>query len=370
MKNTSQSVEIIIGLLTNKQYCPSVSSNHLTIKTLYTLAVRNKVAFLLRHFLTCPLCHKTIRPNWKTKIAQTLKLSTFRNLYLRQELIDVEKIFKQHRLRGVLFKWQNQNSISGSDIDILVSQKDFTRTISAFHEKGYRVETAGREHKEAHLIHPRGTHIDLHFLFAYPHFRGLTDYDRELLKQISHQCLVANRSSGFGLSYPTIEWFMIMKIAGYWYNDLLTGLGPLHTIATICSQPQNTVDWKKLLTLADSVAIRQEILFVLTLCSRVFTFPLPPAIKTVLPLYVRFLAHKQKLADIVVFPPIQSWYHSRHLHESKARFLRFLLLKLVLHQHLPLSLLVAKFRPTKIRLWLPVLLKDGIQKITQRRWLS
>lgn len=367
MKNETQSVTVIIRLLTDKSYCPTDNGERVYGSTIYTLAVRNKASHILSHFLTCPRCQKGISKDVRTKIRTTLKSSLFRNLYLQRELMDTQAIFKAKRLRGVLFKWHVHSPIAGSDIDLLVSPGDFTTAIAAFRAKGYAIETRGRASKEAHLIHPRyQTHIDLHFLIAYPHFWGLDEYDVSLLQRASLMCLTDNRPARYGLMHTSIEWFITIKVIGFWYNDLLTGLGTLHLLMTTCRQYKDSIDWQKLLAIVELLSIKHEALFVLAIGSRFFDIPLPSIIQQTTPLRVRVLAATQTVGAVAIFPPMQDWYLARYFRESQRRFLYFSLLKFALHQRVPLMQLIKQLHLRTLREWGSVLLHSVIDASVKR----
>ena len=367
MKNETQSVTVIIRLLTDTSYCPTDSGERVYGSTLYALAVRNKAVHILSHFLTCHRCKKSISKDVRMNINTTLKSSLFRNLYLQRELIDTQAIFKAKRLRGVLFKWHTHSSIAGSDIDLLVSPIDFVTATAIYRDKGYAIETNGRSFKEAHLIHPQHqTHIDLHFLIAYPHFWGLDEYDVSLLKRASLMCLTDNRSAHYGLSHTSIEWFIIIKVIGFWYNDLLTGLGTLHVLMTTCRQYKDTINWQKLLTLVESLSIKHEALFVLAIGSRFFDISLPAKVVRAMSLRVRVLAAMHTVESVAIFPPMQDWYLARYFRESQRRFLYFSLLKFAVRQHVPLMQFVKQLHLRTIREWGPVLLHSVMDAVVKR----
>lgn len=367
MKNETQSVAVIVRLLIDKSYCPTESGVPIYGSTIYALAVRNKAAHVLRHFITCSRCQKRINKGVRKKIKTTLQSSLFRNLYLQRELMDTQAIFKAKRLRGVLFKWHAHSPVAGSDIDLLVSPTDFATAIAAFRAKGYAIETNGRSFKEAHLIHPRRrTHIDLHFLVAYPHFWGLDEYDVSLLKRASQMCLADNRFTHFGLVHSSIEWFLVIKVIGYWYNDLLTGLGTLLSLMTTCSQYKDTIDWQKFLAVVESLSMKHEALFVLALGSRFFDIPLPSIIQRAMPLRVRMLAAIPSVESVSVFPPMQDWYLARYFRESQRRFLRFSFFKFTVRQRVPLLPLVKQLHLHTVRMWGSVLFHNVMDVILRQ----
>ena len=109
------------------------------------------------------------------QLRQFVQSNSFNNLLLVNELSSVLKLFAKSKIAAIPFKgiilaivaYQDFSLREISDLDILVSQKDFDRAKDLLIQQGFAVKI--NVPWECHLVNDRGTNIDLHCAIAPNH---------------------------------------------------------------------------------------------------------------------------------------------------------------------------------------------------------
>lgn len=336
---------LIKMLLNGFDYCPYEQGKKIDEKYLYIIASRNKLIHVLDHCLRCITCSRHISIPMMKKLAHHRMQTVAHLLIYKMERKKFQSFLKQQHIHAVEFKRSineratERNIFSShrsADLDVLVSSDDAINISARYSKMGYKKKTKG-EQKELQLINTAsGFEIDLHFLLAYPHYGNLSSTEYAIVEQFT-QTVLANSTSGrFGITYISLEYFILSSCMRYWYNDMLCGLYPLYKLMQFCYTQRTKIRWEQVFQLAEKYAMRNEMLFILELGNRIFGTPLPKEVMDNMTFRIKYTAFSITMQDIAIFPPITKWCHKRFRDISHKKYTKFFILKTVINQRTPL----------------------------------
>lgn len=370
MRSKTDEGALICNLLTDASYCPSREHIVIHFASISHLAEVNKAEHVLLHFLSCPICSKTI----SKKEAVILKRLQFRlhilPLFFERERRRFESVLKNCRTHAVLFKQHENRDRIGNDIDVLVFKNALPAIASEGIKQGYQ-KTERVRHKEIQLTDPVHRYkVDVHHIIAFPLYGGLDAQEYEMIRRYSSDLLAfAKTRKPYGFVKIPIERYVVSRILHYWYNDLLCGLYPLYEIGTFCFEHRTEINWAKLFTIADSYVIQNEVLCVFSIAHTVLGLPLPIEVSKRMSFRITVVSMAVRMNDIVYFPPISLWYHRRYRSIASVKYRKYFFIKLLVHKG------VSPLRLLRIRIILfvaPLLVQCGLQTLKQimrrERW--
>lgn len=340
-----QTVDLLIQLMSNKDFCPSKTQSLVNEKLLLNLAKLNKVDYCLEHFLHCEQCQLRRSAQFLAKIRLLRQGRTIRSLLYQHEYrhFQDQKQKLQRQLSGkkaIAFKPYASSTSSLADLDVLVGRQDLPLFISHYQQEQYLVKRQGKK-KEVQLRHPHSHFtLDLHFLLAYPHYQDLEPAEYQLIEQLSADVLEQQASATIT---PTIsqELLLVVALSRYWYNDLLCGIKTPYELAALWKSKKQP-NWQRLIALLRHYHFLDQGLFALALAARLNNSALPKTISHRLTPLSKLLTHAFSLYDLAIFPKIDRWYRKENQPWVKQHMHKYAFVKLVLtHQHNFLRL----FRP-------------------------
>ncbi len=352
-KQNSMASLLVTWLKKGETFCPTRWNFVIDERSLYTAATRNKLHFLLLHFLDCPECRRRLSKRFLTHIAN-MQLLLFANILLYEsEKRKLSVFLKRKNVKAMCFKHadmeagkHNATHYVGSDIDVLTEKKNLPLILSEYLHRGYQKKEEGIS-KEIQLVHPSNKfQIDLHFLIAFPHNGELNAYEYEMVTRFTRDFLRFARMRRDGFAYAPPEYHFLSMILRFWYNDMVLGLKGLYDIGMFYVNNHKTTDWERFFVLADTYGLKKKIQFVLATSSMIFNFPLPRTVAKTLPLQVKVLIHGVTSDDIALFPPVSRWQKKSNAQTVQKKYLAYSLLTLLLSEKVSLRRLM---RPKILR---------------------
>lgn len=326
MKNRLANLLVFL-IKTEGSQCPPKNLFPVNERRLLSLAGRNKAIPFLFHFLDCPSCKKRLTKKTLKKLYSYQKFALIWPLLYQKEKEALDRFCRKRKIKVVLLKdfssypkmASHQQYLMGTDLDILVKEKDLGKIESFLKKTGYKLrkhlklkDSQGKlYYQEKTFIHPkRHINLDLHTQLAIPHSDEFHFLDKKTINQIT-KALFQNASlkKRSFLYQPDKEHFLFSLIVHYLGSDLLKGLRNLFDIIQFASLYDKEINWKKFLALTKRFKITNFSCFVLLSGSRIFGLPFPKDLKRNIrvPLRVRFFAPYWSAKKIAVFPPVEKW---------------------------------------------------------------
>lgn len=328
--------------------CPPKHFFPVNERKLLVIAIRNKAAPFLFHFLDCPSCGKKLTKKTIKKLSRYQKSALIWPLFYQKEKQRLGRFCHKRKIKGVLLKdfssypkmKYHHRYLMGADIDILVKKNDLLKIESFLKERGYQLkihtnlrDSRGKIHyQEKNFAHPqKHVAVDLHPQLAIPHDDEFRFLSWEIIEKASveiFQNLNYQKQSGFYI--PKAEYFLFSLIIHYLGSGLLKGLRNLLDIIQFAHLYNKEIDWKKFLALTRRFKVTNPSLFILLLGSQIFDLPFPQGLKRNIriPLRVKFLAPYYSVEKIALFPPVDKWNIKNK--EAKKIFYENFFLKLFL----------------------------------------
>ncbi|MBU3956707.1 nucleotidyltransferase family protein [Patescibacteria group bacterium] len=325
----NKQVKLLTFLIkTESKKCPPENLFPVNEERLLALAGRNKAIPFVFHFLDCPSCKKRLTKKTIKKLPQYQKPLLLWPLLYRKEKQALGKFCRKERIKIVLLKdfssypkmKFHHEYLMGTDLDILVKEKDLGKIESFLKKTGYKL----REHlklkdsqgklyyQEKTFIHPkRHINLDLHTQLAIPHKDEFHFLEKKTINQITktlfQNALPVGKQSL--LCRPNKEYFLFSLITHCLASDLLKGLRNLFDIIQFASLYDKEINWKKFLSLTKRFKITNFSYFILLLGSQIFALPFPQGLRKniQIPFRVRLLVSYWSVEKIALFPPIEQW---------------------------------------------------------------
>ncbi len=335
---------ILLGLLHDSSYCPTRAGHAVDFSSVYRLALLNKAEFPLMHFIACTRC----RPQLDTNMVLVLERLRLRlralPLAFDQEKRRVDRMVEACGISAILFKHIKGKYRVGADLDILVREKDLSALAAEAARHGYR-HTRKVRHKEMQLTNPKsGYKIDVHHLIAYPLYGGLSHEEMHTTRRLTSDVLMlfGSRSRGKLRELP-IEWYVIVRVFHYWYNDLLCGLYPLYEIGSFCFEQRKRIRWQEVFRIAASYGVQHEVVYVLLLAHRLFGMELPSDVGSAVTFRIALASYVMTVRDVADFPPVALWNRARYRDVAREKYRKYFFVKLLVHRGVPWMRLI-RFR--------------------------
>ncbi|PIS09492.1 hypothetical protein COT75_01325 [Candidatus Beckwithbacteria bacterium CG10_big_fil_rev_8_21_14_0_10_34_10] len=341
---------LLIFLLRHRlKKCPTSNYFPINEKKLLQTAIKNKVVFVLFHFLKCPICQKKISQITIKKLHNFQKYSLCNSLLLEKEKNDISRFLEQKKIKAVnltdfsFYKKMifHQQYITGSDLDLLVEKSKLKKISTFLQKKGYSIKK--KYIQEVTLSHPENkTIIDLHFLLAWPftddefnilNKKSLYKLTKELLKN----CQKDKKTHFYKLSK---ECFLFSLIIHFWTNDLLKGLRNLFDIIEFTTCYDKEVNWESFISLSGRYQAKNISLFTLFLGNQIFGLPFPLGLKKAakIPFRTKVLLPYFSAEKIAIFPPLKVWHSQNKKFQKIKKDIFFI--KIILSEKLPIKRLL------------------------------
>ncbi len=340
MHSQKDAQEILLAMLLDEGYCPSLHDRNIHIPYLYRLASLNKAEHVLLHVLSCARCKATTSKSFFEKLNRLRFTLAVRPLLFEAERLRIEKILKRMHISAVLFKHYGRRMRVGTDVDLLLVKKNLDTFAQACMKSGY-IQTAKVAHKEIQLYNTKNRFkIDVHHLLAYPQYGALTEGELQHIRQFTQDLLNSSKRQKEGFLNIPIEWFVLSRIIHYWYNDMLCGIYPLYELFTFCSEQHKKIKWGILFDIASKYAMCNESIFILSLMPKLFGGASLVKRTIKIPIRVKVALWGVTLSDIVFFPPISRWHRKQHFQIARAKHRRYMISKFLINQHTKLPRLI------------------------------
>lgn len=330
----SKELQVLQVLMQSDFHCPNSLLFPVRERQLFRLAVKNKIAGILMHFLSCKQCNKLVSNNFLRMIEMHEVRKLGYGYYKLQEKKKIIQWLKKNKRFGVFFKEKQSDSClnnlyGGADIDILVNSETSIALAHYFARHGYT--RYSYPPKENTFIHPQ-THvaIDVHTILFFPHYGILTRDDEIFVHRLTQDILNSSNRNKKGAFYLDNEMYLFVHVMGFWTNDLAKGLGSIYKFGLYSLKYMHAVNWEKFYKLIIKYKRQNKTVFVIHLMHRLLGFPLTPGINMLrAPFWVRLLSCGMNIEDIAEYPSILKW-HGRYKQYAAAYHSKFSLLSFCL----------------------------------------
>jgi hypothetical protein len=351
-----QVVDLLIKFMIDNNFCPSVNKIKIDESILEEIAKRNKITHHLFHFLNCKNCKAKISKKFCSKIKKIYKKRVLNLLLYQQELAIFNKLIKKNNKPAVIFKRNNTDPTSASDIDVLILEKDLFFFIEEYKKIGYKASKIFSD-KEVHITNPiTKFSIDLHFLIAHPHYKTISKKEKRSINKISKD-IIKTHFLKENESSISKELMLASTIIRYWHNDLLCGLKTLKDIMLLLNSFQEPKEINRLIILLKKYEILNYAFFTFQLGSKVFSTPIPDKILDKTPYLIKRLNCMISKYEISIFPDILKWYDDDNLNWVKKYYNKLNIIKIILNEEVPLT---RKIRPQIIIVFLNSIFKNRV----------
>jgi hypothetical protein len=303
----------------------------------FRLAKVNKMQEAFIHINRCKLCRSYIPQQYRKKIFQLERNIMLRKLIIKNELFTVAKILKKIGGSAVLFKYVSlprYKNIRGIDIDILVTGKVFSLLRKRFITLGYSEQYSAP--KGFTYLHPGvSVSVDVHTMFAYPHYGAIRLEKVDVIKKYSLDILAhTNRRQKGVYHVVSKEDYLMICIVRFWYNDLGQGLFRLFEIVRFILSQKHAIDFDKIRSLSARYRIHHVVAFVLRYAFRSFNLDIPREVAQVsrLPYWKEVALTNFGMQMGVMSQDATVWHKRKHASGKKKYMLHFFIADLILDE--------------------------------------
>lgn len=273
--------------------CPSLLSplNQSGFDALYYHLRKHKMSAFTFHLTACKKCKKKFTPTQIKKLESFRKNRFIISKLLMPETAKVTHLFKKNKIKAILpkdFSWlkvYRDTSLyqSSTDIDLIVSEGDFTKTSKALELSGWKFERKFEEYlrfsgyrwQDLNFSKKNKSYVTIDLQYSVGRTKKFLDkltHSRELKNVISDLMRKINR---FGIIKPVKEIQLMLAVIHFYFYDDMIGIRQAFEVKEIARE-LNKLQWKNTIKMVKRYKISKVFFLVLLILEKFFNQKIIP----------------------------------------------------------------------------------------------